>query len=502
MSNNFFMVLPSNSASYNDNKTNKFRVRLPRKLHFEGNWLCGLHSIVYPNTWPSIGTAETQYLEIYMLDGGMLRVPLPPSSYLTAQELEVNLQRSIIRELQKILDEKGYYGSRILYYDDSSKRSKRSEEIIEENESVDEEEILKDVNTKTDVSSSIKPSVEPAKKPIDTKPSKVPTKETKTTELPAKKPNIVAEKKIVKQAPVANIVKNDKLPDVSPEKTIVEIIPRKKPKIQHKEGFKKGSFFTDDKDLAQRWVETEKKDWDTFKDLMEIEKRRWIAKGNDRASITRETFIKNLKLLAQEFCEEGSEFYNLLIKNIENFTAFYEILNAEDFEKDPNRYINIEKLKEENRTKSIIEGIKLEYLVDIGRFMIHITDADIAYIKFSDQLSYVLGFDRGEKIEDQRIAKYGCDVRGGVSHICCYINGVIEQMIVGNTLASLLQVVAISGKPGDIVEKKYDSPMFSKVSAREIDEIEIELRTLDGRLIPFDYGTVIITLLFKKIIVF
>ena len=49
---------------------------------------------------------------------------------------------------------------------------------------------------------------------------------------------------------------------------------------------------------------------------------------------------------------------------------------------------------------------------------------------------------------------------------------------------------------------KYDSPLFNRVVAREVQELDIELRNLEGRLIPFEYGVVIITLIFKKIIVF
>jgi len=55
---------------------------------------------------------------------------------------------------------------------------------------------------------------------------------------------------------------------------------------------------------------------------------------------------------------------------------------------------------------------------------------------------------------------------------------------------------------GDIVEQRYETPLFSKIRVREIDEIGIELRTLSNRLVPFDYGVVIVTLLFKKLIVF
>jgi hypothetical protein len=75
-------------------------------------------------------------------------------------------------------------------------------------------------------------------------------------------------------------------------------------------------------------------------------------------------------------------------------------------------------------------------------------------------------------------------------------------MIFGNTLASLLRVVAVTGAPGDVIEKIYDSPIFSKVLPREINEIEVEIKGIDGRFVPFDYGLVIVTLVFKKAIYF
>lgn len=55
---------------------------------------------------------------------------------------------------------------------------------------------------------------------------------------------------------------------------------------------------------------------------------------------------------------------------------------------------------------------------------------------------------------------------------------------------------------GDIIEKIYDSPMFNKVMPRQVDEIEIEIRTREGRLVPFQFGTTLIVLVFKKSIFF
>jgi hypothetical protein len=40
------------------------------------------------------------------------------------------------------------------------------------------------------------------------------------------------------------------------------------------------------------------------------------------------------------------------------------------------------------------------------------------------------------------------------------------------------------------------------IVAREIDAIDVEIRSLDGRFVHFDYGSVILTLVFKKMIYF
>uniref|UniRef100_A0A914I1F6 Uncharacterized protein n=1 Tax=Globodera rostochiensis TaxID=31243 RepID=A0A914I1F6_GLORO len=54
-------------------------------------------------------------------------------------------------------------------------------------------------------------------------------------------------------------------------------------------------------------------------------------------------------------------------------------------------------------------------------------------------------------------------------------------MIFGNTFANLLQVIAVEGKSGSVVEKDFQSPLFHKIIAREVDVLDVEIRTLTGR---------------------
>nr|CAD2200776.1 unnamed protein product [Meloidogyne enterolobii] len=154
--------------------------------------------------------------------------------------------------------------------------------------------------------------------------------------------------------------------------------------------------------------------------------------------------------------------------------------------------------------KQIIDSISINYLADFKRFKLSFTHSSIKYVSFLPQLGYVLGFANSQHVQNNEIAKYAYDLRGGFSSFAIYAKGLTENMIVGNSLSSLLRIVSVSGAiPGEYHEKIYDSPIYVRVLPREVNEIEVELRTMDnGRLVPFAYGTVSIVLIFKKVINF
>ncbi|KAL3111227.1 hypothetical protein niasHT_012807 [Heterodera trifolii] len=91
-SNSFYVVVPSNT-NIEGNRTNSFRVRLPRKLQFNSEWEVGLAVIVYPHSWPSIGTVEQQFVQIEWQTGNTVRIELPTSNVTNPHELSKNLYR-------------------------------------------------------------------------------------------------------------------------------------------------------------------------------------------------------------------------------------------------------------------------------------------------------------------------------------------------------------------------------------------------------------------------
>lgn len=172
-------------------------------------------------------------------------------------------------------------------------------------------------------------------------------------------------------------------------------------------------------------------------------------------------------------------------------------------------YWDMENVEEMGRNdlellRHMIQHVNIQYLPEFERFKAVITDPIIHHISFSPQLGYILGFSDPNYVEDEEIAKYASDLRGGFTSFAVYLNNLTENMIIGNSLSSLLRVVSIGdAKPGDYVEKIYDSVIWAKVLPKEVQEIEVELRTLhNGELVPFAFGQTLIVLIFKKIINF
>nr|CAD2204526.1 unnamed protein product [Meloidogyne enterolobii] len=94
MANTFFVVLPSNVSDYPDNKPNKYRVHLPKPIEFQGgNWVCGLYSIQYPQSWAAtIGTDVKQWIEINYNNKKPHRIGIPKTTQLTPSGLSFFLK--------------------------------------------------------------------------------------------------------------------------------------------------------------------------------------------------------------------------------------------------------------------------------------------------------------------------------------------------------------------------------------------------------------------------
>jgi hypothetical protein len=91
------------------------------------------------------------------------------------------------------------------------------------------------------------------------------------------------------------------------------------------------------------------------------------------------------------------------------------------------------------------------------------------------------------------------DLNAGLQSLFIYSN-IVDHSLVGNELAQLLRIVEnpSNKKYGDVVTIEYQKPHFIPLQSNSFDSIELESRDDTSQLIKFNFGRVIIKLIFKK----
>ena len=88
----------------------------------------------------------------------------------------------------------------------------------------------------------------------------------------------------------------------------------------------------------------------------------------------------------------------------------------------------------------------------------------------------------------------------GTAHSLYVYSSVVENQLVGHTVAPLLRVVCpTKHQMGEKVSEKYIRPYYMPVNTNYIDTIDIQIRTTSGNLFPFLSGDpVIVNLHFQQ----
>ena len=86
-------------------------------------------------------------------------------------------------------------------------------------------------------------------------------------------------------------------------------------------------------------------------------------------------------------------------------------------------------------------------------------------------------------------------MQGFTTSLCTQTSYPIKK--VGDSCVPLLRTVHIEGKDGDVVTVNYDKPHYVPVSKKYIENILVELKTDQKKIIEFTYGKTIVKLPFR-----
>nr|CAD2192577.1 unnamed protein product [Meloidogyne enterolobii]CAD2195228.1 unnamed protein product [Meloidogyne enterolobii]CAD2203685.1 unnamed protein product [Meloidogyne enterolobii] len=422
MENTFFVVLPSNVSDYSDNKPNKFRSHLAKPIQFQGgNWVCGLYSIQYPQSWAAtIGTDEKQWIEINYKNKKTFKFGIPKTTQLTAKGLGFFLKLTLAK-VQK-----------------EETRKRREVTTFKDDDFI----IQKD---------------SPIKKRIRRE------HEDWLDEFFIKYPNYWDAIKDFEQ-------------DLKKHKSSVE---EKTKQVMNENNTEQKSIFESQLQHLNKITEEKTKKFNLLTN--EAKKRDDLDRQANQSMM-----IGQNEEIEKEIEEEEKQYF------------YFDEEQKDEPIKEKSQVIYKEN---EAQNQDLYSEIEFEYLESIDRFRAQFNDPEIISINISPQLCYVLGFPL-QPIKNEQIGKYGIDLKGGFTSFAVYSKGLTSSVIMGNAISSLLRIVSVENKSGGVIERVYDHPMFIPVQPREINEIEIELRWLNGSLVKFDHGTVIVTLMFNKVLRF
>ena len=99
--------------------------------------------------------------------------------------------------------------------------------------------------------------------------------------------------------------------------------------------------------------------------------------------------------------------------------------------------------------------------------------------------------------QNEILSEKSFDVNFSLSSMYIY-SSVVDNVIVGNTLAPLLRTVVVDGTFGDLREKEFFNPFYKDLSQGRIEDIEISIRDDKGQLVKFEFGKTLLKFQFRK----
>lgn len=126
-------------------------------------------------------------------------------------------------------------------------------------------------------------------------------------------------------------------------------------------------------------------------------------------------------------------------------------------------------------------------------------------MKLSKRLAELLGFDH-EKVYTYRYydvkqlvrySKHPINLQYMFETMYIYCS-IVENQIIGNTVAPLLRIIDLQDKFKSIINRVYDTPHYVPVLLKDISAIEINIKTDMNEFVPFEFGKVVIKLHFRR----
>ncbi|KAH7706448.1 Protein Y57G11C.20 [Aphelenchoides avenae] len=450
------------------NNTSRFTVRFPNKFEFNAKWSVALVSIMYPYSWPNMGTSESQYIDVVWKDGIRTRLYIKSAAYRTVELLEQGIKHSL-RSARE--------GLCLVTRGKRAAGTGDGENVTINEKRARAEKPATEAGPASAAEHSLPPEVV-AKLDEMLRAAGVPTME----DIEAERAGLQRRIKKLNEQIVA--LEAQKQADAA-------LLTSRLQQIQRLEVAKVAD------ELELRTLRALKTEYESFKTTKERESgerareidalKRQVSEAQARLRELTATHATELatERTKREAAEAQLKGALATIQNYEARVARVEqrmstMSATKDAAAVPAPTVTVPDgctPVRDARFEKLMEYLKVDYEPSTQRFVLKINTAQIGEVHLSEELQYILGFDRGFLTGTRTVAPYMPDIYGGIHALYIYSPQLVEPSVVSDSTASILRIVKVKGKPGDMVEEEFLSPQYHKLLERNVGQISIEIRT-------------------------
>lgn len=117
-------------------------------------------------------------------------------------------------------------------------------------------------------------------------------------------------------------------------------------------------------------------------------------------------------------------------------------------------------------------------------------------VRLGTDIQRILGFDSDIIYEGWTEAALAVDM-DPLHSIYVYCD-LLEPRVVGDKMTQLLRVVPVEGRNGEMVTKIYENVHYTPLQQKSFETVEIDIRDNTGEKVPFERGTLNVTLHFRR----
>lgn len=168
----------------------------------------------------------------------------------------------------------------------------------------------------------------------------------------------------------------------------------------------------------------------------------------------------------------------------------------------PGNYMDIDEvLQALNENPALNKHVVFKHETTSKHVSVEFKNENITSLQLSPKLSLQLGYGPYTDIYQKPLSCNPSNILLGIpSQLFVYCD-VIEPQLVGDVISQLLRIVHVNTQKFVYGMNKmisYSPPHYIPVLRREFQNIEIDIRTVEGHPVPFQFGTLCVKLHFRR----